>query len=109
MTAATSTSAFRGRAEARKGRSGFPLLTQFGPPESTHVHVPQAGKMPLEANGLPRLPLTGPQRSARFLLVPAACLGWSFGGRCDGAPGSKAIGGDLGCRRGRLLRVDATR
>jgi hypothetical protein len=44
----------------------------------------------------------GPQQSAR-LLLPSAWLVWSFGGRCDSAAGSKAISGDLGRRRGRLL------
>src|SRR5215831_17219733 len=58
---------------------------------------------------LSQLPLTGPQQSARLLPVPPAWLVWPFGGRCGGAAGSKAISGDLGRRRGRLLCVDATR
>jgi hypothetical protein len=45
---------------------------------------------------LPRLPLTGPQQSARLLLVPPAGLVWSFGGRRDRAAGSKATSGNLG-------------
>src|SRR5262249_34281959 len=61
------------------------------------------------SRALPRLPLTGPQQSARLLPVPPAWSVLSFGGRCDGAAGSKAISGDLGRRRGRLFRAHGTR
>jgi adenylate cyclase len=49
---------------------------------SQRAEPPAIGRqMPLGAAGaLLRLPLTGPQQSARLLLVPAAWLVWSFGG-----------------------------
>jgi hypothetical protein len=73
---------------------------QLGPLELTHADLPPCHgprQMPLGANtAFPRLPVTGPQQSARLLLVSAAWLVWPFGGRCGGAAGSKAISGDLG-------------
>src|SRR6266700_4758754 len=43
------------------------------------------------------------------LLVPPAWLVLSLGGSCDRGAGSKATGGNLGRRRGRLFRAHATR
>src|SRR6266849_6162171 len=78
----------------------------ISPPYRAATHV--SASSPLGANrALPGLPLTGPQQSAKLLLVPPAWLVWSFGGCCDRAAGSKATSGNLGRRRGRLFRPAA--
>src|ERR1700756_2620303 len=62
----------------------FLSLTQLGPPELTHAYC-RCATGPANAawsnRALPRLTPTGPQQSARLLLVPATCLL----GRSEGA------------------------
>ena len=80
------------------GHSGLDLLTlssshltQLGPPLLTHALCRHAragpARCPVEAIRPPTIPLTGPQQSAKLLLVPP-WLVRPFGGRCDRAAGS---------------------
>src|ERR1700756_3190710 len=57
-----------------------PVHPILGPPLLTHALCRRAragpARCPLEAIGPPKIPLTGPQQSAKLLLVPAAWLVW---------------------------------
>ena len=91
-----------------------PSLTGRDPTRTFRV----AARLLPPCNSKCRLGATGPSRDYRSQVrnkvlgsswPQRRIFGWPFGERCDGAAGSKAISGDFGCRRGRLLCVDATR
>ena len=77
-------SANRGKPEVADFQSKTTRMTQLGPPELPHAYCRRATGTANAAWGnraLPRLPLTGPQQSARLLLAPATNLP----GRSEGA------------------------